>query len=205
MVIDAVTVNRWLLRAAERVNPRIFPPDVISVTEATFPCLRKAYYDRTRRRLPTPVEALKTVGSEIHRMIQDVLREEGWEVEVSVSLPVDGFRLVGRVDALNGEAVIEIKTSGGVRKSLLGSHRLQLQAYLNMLPVRKGYLIYVDRSSGRVKVFQVVRDKSALRTVVGRARQLYEALRANIPPPPSRGPWCEVCPWKWVCWSGGDA
>ncbi len=58
-MIDKATVNAWLLKAAQKFSVKLFNRDTITVTEVTFPCLRKAYFDSTRRRLPTPVEALK--------------------------------------------------------------------------------------------------------------------------------------------------
>ncbi len=204
-MVDEVTVNRWLLRAVQRRGVKVFDARTITVTEAVFPCLRKAYLDRVRPLLPTPVEALKILGSELHTMLQDVLRSEGWDVEVSVGLEVGGFRLVGRVDAVRygegGEAleVLEIKTSNGVKEAALSSHELQLQAYLQILRARKGFLIYIDRASGRVKVFKVRPRKRALREVIERARTLHEALVENKAPPPVRGPWCRVCPHRKYC------
>jgi len=205
-VIDEVTVNRWLLRAASKFV-RVFDKDVITVTEATFPCLRKAYYDRTRRRLPTPVEALKVLGSEVHAMIQDVLREEGWDVEVKVRLHLGGFELHGRADAVrydgNGKAleVIELKTSNGLKEAALEFHVLQLQTYMTILRAKHGYIVYIDRASGRVKVFKVRADKRALRTVIERAKALHDALVNHRAPPVTHGPWCGLCPHKWSCWT----
>jgi len=204
-MIDEATVNAWLLKAASKFV-RVFDKSVITVTEATFPCLRKAYYDRTRRRLPTPVEALKVLGSEVHAMIQDILKEEGWDVEVKVRLHLGEFELHGRADAVkydgNGRAleVIELKTSNGMKKAALDSHVLQLQAYMEVLHAKHGYIIYIDRASGRVKVFKVKPDKYALREVIQRAKQLHEALVRHEAPPPKRGPWCGLCPHKWSCW-----
>ncbi len=202
--VDAVKVNEWLLKAASKYV-RVFEDHVISVTEATFPCLRAAYYRRTRKALPTPIEALKILGSELHLMLQDVMKSEGWETEVGVGIELDGFKLVGRADAVKyntrGEAeeVIEIKTSNGLHEEALNSHMLQLQAYLTILHARRGYLIYVDRASGRVKVFKVLPNKQALRQVIQRAKELHEALRNHEPPPRTRGPWCNICPYRRAC------
>ena len=202
--VNAAKVNEWLLKAAQRYV-RIFEDHVISVTEATFPCLRAAYYNRVRKQLPTPVEALKVLGSEVHSLIQEELRHEGWDVEVSVGLDLGEFKLVGRADAVkydgrnNALAVIELKTSNGVHEKPLSSHRLQLQTYLEILHAKIGYLVYIDRASGRVKVFRVLPDKRALSLVVDRAKLLYNALRQHQPPPKTSGPWCGVCPHKRYC------
>ena len=205
-MIDEATVNAWLLKAAQKFSVKLFDRDTITVTEVTFPCLRKAYFDRTRRKLPTPVEALKVLGSEIHALLQDAMREEGWETEVSVAIDVGNLRLVGRADAVrydgNGRAieVIEIKTSNGLKEAALDSHVLQLQAYMTILGAKHGYIVYIDRASGRVRVFKVRPDKRALREVIQRAKVLHEALVNHRAPLPKRGPWCGLCPHKWSCW-----
>ncbi len=124
-------------------------------------------------------------------------------------LCLNGFELHGRADAVKyddeGRAieVIELKTSNGMKKAALESHVLQLQTYLQILNAKQGYIIYIDRASGRVKVFRVRPDKRALREVIQRAKQLHEALTSYRPPPPKRGPWCGLCPHKWSCWGGG--
>ena len=195
-------MNKWLLKAASKYS-KLFNRDTITVSEAVFPCLRKAYYDRTRKRLPSPVEALKSLGSELHIMIQDVLRDEGWDVEVSLGIDVGEFKLVGRVDAVKGDEVIELKTTNGVREYALESHMLQLQAYMTLLHAKRGYLIYIDRASGRVKVFEARPNKYALRRVIERAKRLHEALERHEPPPPHHGSWCSLCAHRWVCFRLG--
>jgi CRISPR-associated protein Cas4 len=207
MVLDEASVNRWLLKAYQKYNIKLFDDSTITVTEAVFPCLRYSYYKRTRKQLPTPAEALKALGNEVHTLIQDSLRDEGWETEVGIGIELNGFKLVGRADAVrydgNGNAleVIELKSSNGLHTSPLEAHKLQLQTYLTILHARVGYLIYIDRASGRVKVFRVKPDRHALREVIQRAKQLHEALVNHQPPPPTRGPWCNVCPYKLACFS----
>lgn len=204
-MIDEVVVNRWLMKAAEKYGVKFFDRGTIAVTEAVFPCLRKAYYDRTRRRVPTPIEAIKTLGSEVHALLQEAMRSEGYVTEVGVGLELKDFKLVGRVDAVKyddeGNAVeaVEIKSSNGLKNHALESHRLQLQTYLALLKAKKGYLIYIDRGSGRVRVFEIKPNTKALTKVILRAKQLYEALSNHEEPPPNQGPWCRLCPHYWHC------
>ncbi|RLG73892.1 MAG: hypothetical protein DRO14_06265, partial [Thermoprotei archaeon] len=113
MRIDASVVNGWFIKALAR-EYRLFTSSEISVTEAAAPCLRRAYYNRVRRYIPTPVEALKIIGSRVHSVIQEVLRGEGWDVEVGVSIDLGGWRLVGRADAVKDDVVLEFKTVNGV-------------------------------------------------------------------------------------------
>ena len=197
-MIDEVVVNRWIQRYLN-ANFKVLKDDEITVTEATSPCLRRSYYARTRTQQPTPVEFLKVAGQDIHRALQDVLRSDGWEVEVGVSLQLDGFVLRGRVDAAKDDVILEFKTTNGVPERPYESHQLQTQAYLTMMNASKGYIIYLSRTDGKVKVFKIHPSKGSLKKVIGRAKQLHEALKSNQPPPPSRGPWCEYCSFKLAC------
>ena len=200
-MITEVEVNRWLLKASE--SYKMLPREEIAVTEVATPCLRRSYYARTRAAPPSPVEFLKTVGSEVHLRLAEVLRAEGCEVEVSVGLQLDGFRLRGRVDALcrekDGEVVVEFKATNELPEQPYESHLLQVQAYLLMLRLGRGYVVYLSRTNGRVRVFKVERNGRALKLLAERARQLYESLKQLQPPPPERGPWCRDCPYRLIC------
>jgi len=199
--VSELDVNRWLLKASESLKTLL--RDELTVTEVASPCLRKSYYLRTRTSPPSPAEFLKMLGNEVHLKLAEVLESEGCEVEVSVGLQLGGFKLRGRVDALcperDGEVVIEFKSVNELPAEPYQSHLLQLQAYLLMLKLELGYLVYLSRSSGRVKVFRVGRDSRALKQLVERAKQYHKALAEQMPPPPERGPWCSGCPYTLSC------
>jgi CRISPR-associated protein Cas4 len=202
-VVTEIDVNRWIMRTLNNVNAKVFPVDEIMTTEATSPCLRKAYYQRIKATVPTPTEFLKIVGNDVHLKLQDVLKEEGYEIEVGVSVKINDFKLVGRVDALKDDGddphIIEFKTIQEIPQEPYESHVLQVQAYLLMTGLEKGYLVYLARKDGRVKVFKVHKDKKALKRLVERAHILYKALKEKVPPPPERGPWCNTCPFTLTC------
>ena len=197
-MITELDVNRWILRYLS-VNFRVLQNDEISVTEACSVCLRKAYYGRTRTSKPTPIEFIKVVGNDVHAMLQGVLQNDGWDTEVSISLPLRDFILVGRVDAVRDGEILEFKTAEEVPERPYRSHELQVQAYMNIVHAKRGYLIYLSRTTGKVKVFAVRPDKQALRQVVERARKLYDALKNSTPPEPRRGPWCRTCQYVENC------
>jgi CRISPR-associated exonuclease Cas4 len=202
-MVTEIDVNRWILRALNSINVKVFSVDEITVTEVASPCLRKAYYQRVRAATPTPVEFLKIVGNDVHLKLQDVLREEGYQVEVGVSVKIGDFKLVGRVDALKDDGenphLIEFKTVQEIPREPYENHILQIQVYLLMTGLEKGYLVYLARKDGRVKVFKVAKDKKALKKVVERAYLLYRALKEKAPPPPEKGPWCNACPFTLTC------
>ena len=202
-MVTEVDVNRWIMKALNSVNAKVFPVDEITVTEAAGPCLRKAYYQRIRAVAPTPIEFLKIVGNDVHLKLQDILREEGYQIEVGVSIKIGEFKLVGRIDALKEDGenphLIEFKTVQEIPQEPIESHVLQVQAYLLMTGLEKGYLVYLSRKDGKVKVFKVTKDKKALKKLVERAYILYKALKEKTPPPPERGPWCNTCPFVLTC------
>jgi CRISPR-associated protein Cas4 len=202
-MVNEIDVNRWILKALNSINVKVFSVDEITVSEATAPCLRKAYYQRIRATVPTPIEFLKIVGNDVHLKLQDVLREEGYQIEVGVSIKIGDFKLIGRVDALKDDGenthLIEFKTVEEVPQEPYESHVLQVQAYLLMTGLEKGYLVYLARKDGRIKVFKIHKDKKALKRLVERAYILYKALKEKVPPPPERGPWCNNCQFTLTC------
>jgi CRISPR-associated protein Cas4 len=202
-MVTEVDVNQWMLKALKSINTKVFPIDEITVTEVAGPCLRRAYYQRVRAVAPTPIEFLKIIGNDIHLKLQDVLKEEGYQIEVGVSIKIGEFKLVGRVDALKDDGenphLMEFKTAQEVPQEPYESHVLQVQAYLLMTGLEKGYLVYLSRKDGRVKVFKVVKDKKALKKLVERAYIFYKALKEKTPPPPEKGPWCNNCPFVLTC------
>jgi CRISPR-associated protein Cas4 len=202
-MVTEVDVNRWILKALSSVNVKLFSADEITASETSSPCLRRAYLQRIKAAAPTPVEFLKIVGNDVHLKLQDVLKEEGYLTEVGVSIKIGDFKLVGRVDALKDDGenphLIEFKTVQEIPQEPHESHVLQVQAYLLMAGLEKGYLVYLARKDGRVKVFKIHKDKKALKKVVERAYLLHKALKEKVPPPPERGPWCNTCPFTLTC------
>ena len=200
-MVTELDVNRWIIKAMD--NPKILSRDEITVTEVASPCLRRSYYNRVRGSLPSPSEFLKSIGNDVHLKLQEVLKQEGCDTEVSISIELDDFKLRGRIDALcnerGEEVILEFKTANEIPEKPYDSHVMQLQAYLLMLKLRKGYLIYLSRTNGRVKVFKILRDNKAVKKLVERARQLYNSLKDLKPPIPERGPWCSDCPFSHIC------
>jgi CRISPR/Cas system-associated exonuclease Cas4 (RecB family) len=202
-LVTEVDVNRWILKAMSRERPLQQDPSVIYVSEIASPCLRKSYYQRTRLQQPSPAEYIKSLGNDIHLKIQDVLREEEYQVEAKMSIDMVGYRIVGRVDAVklgDREHVLEFKVVDELPEDPYPSHELQLQAYLIMYKIEVGYLIYISRRDGRVRVFTVYRNKKKVQEFYERAREYHYYLENNKTPPPEHGPWCNNCNFKLTCY-----
>jgi CRISPR-associated protein Cas4 len=195
-------VNKWILKAMSRERPLQQDPSVIYVTEIASPCLRKSYYQRTRLQQPGPAEYIKSLGNDIHLKIQDVLKEEDYQVEARISIDMVEYRIVGRVDAVKlggDEHILEFKVVDELPDEPYQSHVLQLQAYMIMMKVEYGYIVYISRRDGRVRVFHVFRNKKLVSKFYERAREYHYYLENKKTPPPERGPWCNTCPFALTC------
>jgi len=84
---------------------------------------------------------------------------------------------------LDSVYVIELKSSAVPREA----HRLQAQAYMELLKAKHGYLVYRDR------VEHIERDKKVLDIL----DNIRKVLSSETPPPPGRN--CATCPFAKVC------
>ena len=133
--------------------------------------------------------------------MQEVLRRHGYEVEFQVAINVGDVRLVGHADAYHPEKqhVLEFKTASKIPQRPYGSHVKQLQAYVTLTHSRIGYLIYITRNNGDIKVFEVKPNKFVLRELIDRARYLSACLINRDPPPPEKSLLCNYCEFRYSC------
>ncbi|ACJ15806.1 hypothetical protein, conserved [Thermococcus onnurineus NA1] len=165
------------------------PERKIWVTSLSY-CLRKAAlsiylgtfkYERTGEML---------VGSVLHEWLGNALSSEDIEFEVTVEYPLeDGWKLVGRVDAVKGNYPLEFKFKGfnGEDESSPKTPdemneppklaKEQLNAYLNMMDKKLGYIYVFDRNGLSFKPFPVERDKKAFQRILRRAKVVIEGVR----------------------------
>ena len=205
MKVTAIGIHRWLLEAVKLRTRVDIDSRVIHVSEVAS-CLRRAYFYRTKSIQLSPSNALKLLGSEVHEALQEVLRRHGYEVEFQVAVDVGDVRLVGHCDAYHPEKqhVLEFKTASKIPQRPYGSHVKQLQAYVTLTHSRIGYLIYITRNNGDIKVFEVKPSKFVLRELIERARYLSACLINRDPPPPEKSPLCNYCEFRYSCFRGGN-
>jgi len=204
-VVSESDVYKWLLEAVKEKS-RIPLDSVIHVSEVVG-CLRKAYYTRKNPLAIAPSNTVKLLGDTIHVALQEVLEREGYEIEFEVGLNLGGFRLSGHVDAYHPEkgVVLEFKTVSKLPEAPYESHMRQAQIYAAMTRARHAYVIYISRSDGGVKVFNVPFNKGILKWAVERAKALKQAIDNATPPPPERSPLCNYCDFKLECFRRGGA
>jgi len=166
----------------------------IHITEACG-CLRFAYFRRKLGEKDDNIQYL-FMGTAIHDAI---LKYIGEETEIHVENDI----LIGYADAIvnyNGERlVIELKTVKRLPQKPYKSHVEQLNAYLNLLGIEKGVIIYFERGSGNKAVFVIERDPTLFTITMEKARYLKECIEKNRPPEIKDESLCFMCPYRDVC------
>jgi len=201
-VINAQTVYSWFRKLIEKTSRVHYDTNIIHVSEVSG-CLRLAYYNRKSLKTTLDIKnIIMAIGNGIHFQLQDLLREEGWISELKVEWNLGKFKLIGHVDLYNPKEnmVLEIKTTNKVPEKSYLPHLRQLNAYLVMSRARKGYLIYIGKD-GKVRVYDLKPDKRLWKETVKRAFYLWHSLKENKPPKPEFSPLCNLCEFKWKCFS----
>ena len=184
---------------------RIVDKDTVHVGEVVQ-CLRKSWFNRkygdlkNLNHLSNAKCVILGLGFASHFVLEEALRELGYVVEkpVTVEFP-NGLKLIGTPDGFNSQVVLEIKTVNSIPSKPYEHHVLQLNAYLNMLNMDLGLIIYISKRDGRIKIFEVRRDTRKYLQVIERARLLHKYLKENIPPDPEPSRLCDFCEWKLWC------
>lgn len=197
---DVYSLFRSILAKHAKPKP---DPSVIHVSEVTT-CLRRSFYNRrvtsnNFAHVSDQDAVRRAVGIIMHGALASALRDSGVDAEVSVAVDLGGFKLVGRADAVLDNAVVEFKFVNKLPDRPSEEHIMQVTAYMYMLKLRRGYVVYIDRNSGRVRVFPVAFSARTWRKIVERAKLFHKHLVENRIPPRERGPWCHGCEWYWFC------
>lgn len=202
-MLTASKFFEWIREIVEG-RARSVSSSVIYVSEASA-CLRRSYYERVYGRRLTELQLVSIlIGSGVHRQLQELLRGKGWRTEVEVRQRLEGFMLVGHVDAYKPDegVVLEIKTVSRAPDRPYREHARQINSYLVMTGARTGYLIYIAMN-GAVRVFHEVPSKRLWNEVVERALYLHHCLRRGRLPQAERSALCMFCAWRWECMNSG--
>ena len=202
-MIDESFIYRIILDAAKQRSRIYYDKATIHVSEVVS-CLRKAYYSRTRQMLIEPANALKVLGNGIHDAIQEILSRYGYDIEYEVKLRANDISLVGHIDAYSHSSrrIIEIKTSSRIPEVPYPNHMKQVQIYIELSKAREAYIVYISRTDGRVRIFNVERNKKILRWAIERARILSSSLKSDRAPERERSVLCSYCSFRDVCLKG---
>jgi CRISPR/Cas system-associated exonuclease Cas4 (RecB family) len=192
-------------------------------SDLSYPCLRRNYFEY---KIPKKYEIAKLKifqsGDLVHAWFRDVLfknyvssdilREFDFEGKLSFSCA--DFEIRGRFDDFiilkwDGEPIlIEVKTVRDLRffkSEMKKHHMMQLNFYMRVMGIEKGFLVYIDRATLQHKVFEHKLDEKLFQEIVKRAEKLHKCLIENKLPPAEgkiekeKGWICSYCLWRLEC------
>ena len=146
-------------------------------------CPLKIYFSIVLPR-PTEVRWLKTfhVGDLIHEYVQKLLEVRGAQSEVPIRQEIDPVRhieLHGRIDVLYDGEPYELKSTARLPDEPYPAHVDQLNAYLNLLGVRKGYLVYFEKNTMDIAQFEVRADKERWHAAISKVQMIHDAVESS--------------------------
>jgi len=187
----------------------------ISVSEL-YVCLRQNYYVRKRYQVNIKAQfqfsylyMIQKVGNVIHELFQDIYNF----TEVEKSVVSEKFKVKGRLDAIKGKTLYEIKTIDPTKfkGTYIKEHAFQGLIYAYILITEYGYdidnitIIYVLRNLKTIQAFDIKIDMKLAETFLTRAPMLLSDLDQNIVPEPigANKEQCRWCPYKSYCEDDG--
>jgi len=188
---------------------RVYNDDTIHVGEICN-CLRKAYFNRkfgdlSLNHYNKTKYTILGLGLSTHVVLEEIFKELGFKVETPVKgeITIKNYRIkiVGTPDAFSDKFVVEIKTIKKLPEKPLHHHVMQLNAYLWMLQYSLGYIVYISKSDGYVKVFEQGFSENVHYDFIKRAVRFYEAIKFDKVPEKEKTPLCNYCEWKWCCYA----
>lgn len=183
----------------------------ISCTEL-YTCLRKSYYVRKRYKIDLKKEfsfpylyMIQKVGDLVHEIIQDLYNFD----EVEKTIVSEPFKVKGRLDALGGNILYEIKTldPSKFKGKYIKEHYFQGVIYAYILnseynyKIEKIVIVYFIRDFKSIHTFDLEPDESLAKSFLQRALVLQDSLAKNTPPDPIGAVIneCKYCSYKTYC------
>jgi len=162
------------------------------------PCPRYEFFHYKFRLAPKMSDAILS-GIFLHRLVQEKLKEEGYEVEKRVEYDLgDGWKLVGRVDAVK-DVVVEIKTTNDYTKDIPEHWVLQANFYAWVLGTDKYIILIIDKPTGHYQEVKFDVDEGKAMELVERGKVVKEGIVSKSIPD-GRCDWClKYCEFSVIC------
>ena len=172
-------------------------------------CPRALYYDRIgtepKQCIPKYLRMLFDMGHAIHDVIQNRLKNiPGFEAEVVAYY--EPLNLFGHCDGIfrDEDWVLEIKTVGdSVFKNLVKpkpDHIAQAHCYMWALDIPRCQMLYVHRSTGKLRMFPVFFSDSVWERVVRTIKHIDRCVDEGTPPSKEINSYiCKTCKFKHEC------
>ena len=177
-----------------------------------YNCMRQIYYSRMRYQINIAdlfrfsyLYLIQKIGNHIHDIFQDLYNF----TEVEKTVVSEKYKVKGRVDAIQGKNLYEIKSIDPpkFKGKYIREHYLQAIIYAFILITEYGYeienitIIYVIRDLKKIHVFDLDVDMKLAQSLLERAPVLQSALKANAVPDPigATKEQCKYCLYKKYC------
>ena len=199
-------ISNCLRREAEKPTVGVYRPSLLSA------CLLRQWLIYKRGLAVSEEKAgIFKIGELFHNFLTNVLKRGQIEVlaveaPIQILLPIqpNPLWINGKADALikvgNEKYVLEVKSIRRLPKHPLKHHVEQLHLYLAALNCQNGFIIYLEKSALKHRIFPVNFDLKTLNRLFKRAQRLHKALIADEKPKPDAEPWeCKFCEFKGEC------
>ena len=181
-----------------------------------YHCLRQSYYARKRYQIDITSQfrfsylyLIQKIGNVIHDIFQNLYNFS----EVEKTVVSEKFKVKGRVDAIKGNVLYEIKSIDPkkFKGKYIKEHLFQGLVYAYILITEYDYdidtitIIYVLRDLKTVRAFDLKVDLKMAENFLQRAPILLTALEVNVPPETigATKESCKWCPYKDYCEKDG--
>jgi len=187
----------------------------ISVSEL-YVCLRQNYY--VRKRYQSDIKSqfrfaylylIQKVGNVLHEIFQDLYNFD----EVEKTIVSEKFKVKGRLDAIKGKVLYEIKSidASKFKGVYIKEHLFQGVIYAYILITEYDYeidnitIVYVLRDLKTIQAFDIELDMNLAESFLTRGPILLSALEENVVPETigATKEQCRWCPYKRFCEDDG--
>jgi len=199
-------INNSLKSEVEKPSIGVYRPSLLSA------CMLRQWYIYTRGLAISEEKAgIFKIGELFHSFLENALKTSRIEVlaveapiQILVPLQPTPLWINGKADVLvevgNEKYVVEFKSIRRLPRQALRHHVEQLNLYLAALNCQNGFIIYLEKSALRHRVFPVKFEQDIFNGLLERAQRLHKALMTGDKPKPDAQPWeCRFCEFKNEC------
>ena len=119
-------------------------------------------------------------GTWRHNQVQELLKELGYEIELKIEHKTPDFTLVGKIDAIKDDIILEIKTSTELLPKAKSWHIEQLKIYLSLFEKEKGVIVQPITQGNKLilkEIGIVKRDNKFFEKVLTDLREFQTKLK----------------------------
>lgn len=174
-------------------------------------CLRSQYYSFfVPAEYSDATKLIFRAGEEIHQQMKDAILVEypDAEFEKACETTIGKYKILGHVDVvIPDKFAVEIKSTSWPKKEADEFHIQQLNAYLVLLNLPFGYLVYVTKNTLIPVQFKIMKNEQLWKTTIARATKLHNYLTTKKLPDAEflalfgskKNWWCDNCFYRKDC------